>query len=274
MPTTHFTVAATSWVTPSLRRIHLRTDDLSAFAESRYTDRYVKLLFLKPGVEYPEHIDVRALRGTLAPEDLPDVRTYTALNPDLEAGTVDIDFVIHGDEGIAGPWAANATVGDALLANGPGGAHRPDPTADWYLLVADESAFPAVAATLDALPSDAVVHAFVLVDSAEHEPAIDLPENGTVTFLHRTAGSDADSLESAVRALDWPAGRVQAFVHGEASEIMHGLRPYLRTERGLGREQLSISGYWRRGRTEEGFRQWKSELASAESEHSSRERTG
>ena len=46
---------------------------------------------------------------------------------------------------------------------------------------------------------------------------------------------------------------------------MHGLRPYLFGERGLARDQVSISGYWRRGRTEEGFREWKSELRAAES---------
>ena len=34
--------------------------------------------------------------------------------------------------------------------------------------------------------------------------------------------------------------------------------------RGLARDQLSISGYWRRGRTEDGFREWKSEFARTE----------
>lgn len=266
MPTTHFTVAGTSWVTPSLRRVHLRTDDLSAFTDSGFTDRYVKLVFPKPGVAYPDEMDVRSLRSMLPPEDLPVVRTYTALNPDVEAGTIDIDFVVHGDAGIAGPWAATASVGDTLIANGPGGAHRPDPAADWYLLVGDESAFPAIAATLAALPKDAVVRAVILVESAAHEPELTLPAGGRVVFVHRDGGSVEDSLESAVRSLDWPAGRVQAFVHGEAAETMHGLRPYLRTERGLGRDQVSISGYWRRGRTEDGFREWKSELARAEGE--------
>ena len=76
---------------------------------------------------------------------------------------------------------------------------------------------------------------------------------------------EGEGLEATVRALDWLPGRVQVFVHGEAAEVMHGLRPYLFKERGLGRDQVSISGYWRRGRTEEGFRAWKSDLAAAES---------
>lgn len=266
MPTTRFTVIGTSWPTPTLRRVHLRTNDLSAFAESVHTDRYVKLVFPKAGVDYPEQIDVRALRSTMAPDDLPVVRTYTALHPDLEAGTLDIDFVVHGDEGVAGPWARTATEGDILLVNGPGGAYRPDPDADWHLLVGDESAIPAVTAALEVLPADAAVEVVVLVDSAAHEPELPLPSNGggRVRFLHRDGGSADGLLTEAVRAIEWRDGRVHAFVHGEAEEVMHGIRPYLRGERGLGREQLSISGYWRQGRSEDGFRVWKSELATAE----------
>lgn len=267
MPTTRFTVLDTSWPTPSLRRVHLGTTDLSAFAGSVYTDRYVKLIFPKPGVEYPEQIDVRALRTVLDPDDLPVVRTYTALHPDLGAGTIDIDFVVHGDEGVAGPWARAAEKGDILLVNGPGGAYRPDPEADWHLLVADDSAIPAVTAALEALPADAVAEVVVLVDSADHEPELPLPGNGgaRVTFVHRSGGSAAGLLTAAVRTIEWRSGRVHAFVHGEAEEVMHGIRPYLRSERGLGRDQLSISGYWRQGRSEDGFRAWKAELAKAES---------
>ena len=77
------------------------------------------------------------------------------------------------------------------------------------------------------------------------------------------AGDNAP-LIAAVRAAEWLPGQVHAFVHGEAQTVMHNLRPYLRKERGVGAEWASISGYWRRGRTEETFRQWKRELAAAE----------
>ncbi|KQX07274.1 MULTISPECIES: siderophore-interacting protein [unclassified Leifsonia] len=264
MPTTRFTVTATSWITPSLRRVSLRTDDLSGFTGSVFTDRYVKLVFPKPGVEYPDQIDVRELRGTMAPEDLPVVRTYTALHPDVASGTLDIDFVVHGDDGTAGPWAAAAEIGDTLLANGPGGAYRPDPEADWHLLVGDESAVPAMTAALEVLPTDAVAHVIVLIESEEYEPHLPAPAGAAITFVHRNGGTGDGLLTAAVRALEWPGGRVHAFVHGEAQEVMRGVRPYLRSERGLQRDQLSISGYWRRGESEEGFREWKSEFARAE----------
>ncbi len=82
--------------------------------------------------------------------------------------------------------------------------------------------------------------------------------------MHRDGGTGAGLLTAAVRSVDWPEGRVHAFVHGEAEEVMRGVRPYLRAERGLAREQLSVSGYWRRGRSEDGFRQWKADSARTE----------
>lgn len=261
---TYLTVTSAEWVTPRVRRVWFRGDDLSAFADSVCSDRYVKLLFLKEGVAYPDNIDLRELRGVLRAEDMPTVRTFTALFPDIERATVAIDFVAHGDEGVAGPWAAAAAPGDRLIANGPGGAYCPDPTADWQLLAGDESALPAITAALQDLPQDAVVRVVALVDSEYHEPELALPAGGEVTFVHRSEVGQHGGLEAAVRALDWLPGRVHAFVHGEAEEVMRGLRPYLFNERCVPREQVSISGYWRRGRNEEGLREWKAEFTNSE----------
>jgi NADPH-dependent ferric siderophore reductase len=265
---TQLRVTSSEDVTPSIRRVWFESEDPAefrqAFAESSHTDRYLKLVFPQPGVTYPEPLDMKALRGSMPAEDLPVVRTYTALYPDLEAGTLAIDFVTHGDLGVAGPWAQAAQPGDRLLVNGPGGAYAPDPAADWHLLVGDESAVPAITAALEALPADAVARVVVLVDDADHEPALPARAGAEVTFLHRATLAEGESLEASVRAMEFPAGRVHAFVHGEAQEVMHGIRPHLLKERGLERDQVSISGYWRRGRTEEGFREWKQELAKAE----------
>ncbi|MFC7491277.1 MULTISPECIES: siderophore-interacting protein [unclassified Knoellia] len=260
---THLTVTNAEQLTPRLRRLWFRSEDLTAFEGNESTDRYVKLVFPKPGVSYPEPLDMRALRGTIPPEDLPVVRTYTALFPDVEAGTLAIDFVVHGDEGVAGPWAAMAQPGDTLLANGPGGGYRPDPDADWHLLAGDESAIPAITAALAALAPDAVARILLLVDGPDAELHLARPPGAELTFIHREGGGD---LVEAIRGLDWLEGRVHAFVHGEGNAVMHGIRPHLLGERGLDREQVSISGYWRQGRTEEGFRDWKSELAAAESQ--------
>src|SRR4051794_18233046 len=143
---TQLIVTGTEAVTPTIRRVWFRSEDLSAFEQSGWTDRYVKLQFREA------------------------VRTYTALFPDVAAGTLAIDFVTHGDEGGAGPWALRAQPGDRLEARGPGGAYRPDPEADWHLLVGDESAVPAITAALEVLPAGAVARVVVLVEDADQAP--------------------------------------------------------------------------------------------------------
>ena len=120
---------------------------------------------------------------------------------------------------------------------GPGGAYRPDPIADWHLLVGDESAL-AITAALEELTSEAVARVVVLVDDVGHEPELPLPAGAQLTVLHRATLAEGQSLASAVRALEWLPGRVHAFVHGEAAEVMHDIRPYLLKERGLDRNQV------------------------------------
>ncbi|MDF1605856.1 siderophore-interacting protein [Nocardioides sp. YIM 152315] len=259
---TRLVVTSTEDVTPSLRRIWFHSDDLSALAGfDDQSDRYVKLVFPKAGVELPEGLSMRELRIALAPEDLPVVRTYTAPILDITGGIMAIDFVVHGDHGVAGPWARSATAGSILYADGIGGGYRPDPSADAHLIAGDDCAVPAIGAALAALPAEAEGQVFILVESAADEPPMPAPHGVKVTFLHRTAGQ---SLARAIREWPWPHGRVQAFVHGEAKDVMHGVRPYLLKDRALPLADTSISGYWRHGRTEEGFRQWKSDLAAAE----------
>ncbi len=82
--------------------------------------------------------------------------------------------------------------------------------------------------------------------------------------MHRGDREPGLALAEAVRAEPWRDGQVHVFIHGEAQVVMHDLRPYIRKERGVPANLASISGYWRRGRTEETFRQWKRELAESE----------
>lgn len=204
---------------------------------------------------------------------MPTLRTYTVRLLDVAAGTLAIDFVVHGEEGVAGPWAAAAQPGDQILVNGPGGAYAPRDDVDWHLLACDEAGLPAVAAALEALPADAVARVFIEVAGEDDVIELDEGDDVEVTWLLRGAASHdvpeeragrEAPLVHAVRDLQWLPGTVQAFVHGEGEAVMKGIRPFLFNERNLPRADVSISGYWRRGRTEEGFRTWKQELAASE----------
>lgn len=248
----------TERITPHMTRVVLGGEGLTGFATDGYTDHYVKLLFAPEGVSYPEPFDMDRIREEFPREQWPANRTYTvrSWNPTLLEMT--IDFVVHGDEGLAGPWAAGARAGDLIHILGPGGGYAPDPAADWHLLVGDESALPAIAASLERMPAGAVVHAFIEVESADEEQKIVTPDGVEVQWLHRAGRPVGEALVTAVTELEFPSGAVCAFVHGEAAFVKE-LRRHLRLERQVPREQLSISGYWRLGKTDEAWREVKRE---------------
>jgi NADPH-dependent ferric siderophore reductase len=245
-------------LSPHMVRIVLGGDGLANFATRGQTDHYVKLLFLTEGVTYPEPLDVRRIREELPREQWPTTRTYTVRSWDAEAGELSLDFVVHGDEGLAGPWAANAKPGDAIYFSGPGGGYAPDPEAPWHLLAGDESALPAIAAALEALPSTAKAHVFIEVENAAEEQKLDAPEGAVVRWLHREGRPLGAALVEAVTELPFDATVPQVFVHGEAGFVKE-LRRVLRVERALPLDRLSISGYWRLGENEDGWQASKRE---------------
>ncbi|KND27519.1 siderophore-interacting protein [Streptomyces acidiscabies] len=254
-------VVRTERLTPHMQRVVLGGEGLAEFAAGTCTDHYVKMLFAPEGVSYPEPFDVERIREELPREQWPVTRTYTVRHWDAEHRELTLDFVLHGDEGLAGPWAMRVQPGETAHFMGPGGAYAPSLDADWHLFAGDESALPAIAAALEALPAGAVAHAFVEVSGPEEEQKID--SDIEVTWLHRGERPVGDLLVPAVRELQWPEGRVHAFVHGEAHFVKE-LRQLLRVERELTRDDLSISGYWRLGHDEDGWqaskREWNARI--------------
>lgn len=227
-------MTATERLSAQLVRVTLGGDNFSQFQNRPETDKYVKLKFTTP-----------------APESAPVTRTYTVRRVDVVAGTLDIDFVVHGDDGLAGPWAARTQVGDRIELMGPGGGFAPDAAADWLLFAGDLSAVPAIAAALESLPAGAVGRAFIEVESDEAILPLAAPDGIEIEWVVDPS-HDAEALAAVVRQCDWRDGDVQVFAHGER-ESMKALRRVLFDERGLDRARVSLSGYWARGRTEDRF---------------------
>lgn len=252
--TTTLTVLRTEELTPHMQRVYLGGPGFADFEPAEYTDSYVKLIFGSGDDEIK--------------------RTYTVRSVDAAAREIAIDFVVHGDEGVAGPWAARVEPGEEISMYGPSGAYSPRPDADWHLFAGDESAIPAIAAAVESLPEDAIAKVFIEIADRKDEIYLETLAVVDVHWIHRGAPSntvgeekagDNAPLIAAVRETEWLPGQAQVFIHGEAQAVMHNLRGYIRKERGVPAEWASISGYWRRGRTEENFRVWKRELAEAES---------
>ncbi|PKQ27356.1 MAG: NADPH-dependent ferric siderophore reductase [Actinobacteria bacterium HGW-Actinobacteria-4] len=221
-------------------RVILTGPELAAVPDLPFADTYVKLRF-----------------GDA-------VRAYTVRSRDHEANELAIDFVVHGDQGLAGPWAAAAKPGDAITFLSPGGDWAPRPDAQAHLLVGDEAAIPAIAAALERMPASAVVMAFVEVESAEHHVDLPVTDHTQVMWVHRDehGGAYGPGLVKAVTEVPFPVGDVEAFVHGNA-DMVKPLRRYLLRERGMDRAHLSISGYWRTHHTDEDWRAIKRDFNAA-----------
>jgi NADPH-dependent ferric siderophore reductase len=270
-----FKVVRREELTSHMFRVVLGGSGFGTFTPSKFTDSYVKLVFVGDDVDMaslPQPLTLDSF-ADLPPAKQPVVRTLTVRRADPAACEIAIDVVVHGEHGAAGLWAATAEPGQPVYLMGPSGAYAPDPAADWHLLAGDETALPAISVALEALPANAIGQALIEIAGPEDEIPLTAPPGVRVDWIYRggradligedRAGDFAPLIE-AVKSAPWLPGQVHAFVHGEAQAVMHNLRPYIRKDREVDAKWASISGYWRRGRTEETFRQWKRELAEAE----------
>ena len=250
-------VRSTQRLTPSMVRVVLGGGDLDGFTPTPYSEQYIHAQFFPGGAPYTAPFDPADFEA-LDIDQRPRPRHYTVRAWDDDRQELTVDFVAHGDHGYAGPWAQRAQPGDCLQFTGPRGAYAPDPDAAWHLMAGDESALPAIAASLDALAPGARAVVFVVVDDPDHELELTTPGDANITWLHRRGAENPGVLlPDAVAALDFAPGPVDVFVHGEAGEV-RAVRKHLLSERGIDRKKASISPYWRRTMTDEEWRTIKS----------------
>jgi NADPH-dependent ferric siderophore reductase len=256
-------VVRTERLTPGMVRVVLAGGDLEHLEMPDATDAYVNVAFRPAAASYDEVFDPRTVRETCTQEEWPARRRYTVRRWDAGSRELTLDFVVHADEGVASRWALNAQPGDVLVFEGPNGGYRPTHESDWHLMVGDESALPAIAASLEALSPDDRAVVRVVCDGPAYEVELGSPADLDLAWLHRHGDErDQSLLVAAVEALDFGGGTPFGFVHGEADEI-RAVRRHLLQERGLTRQDLSCSPYWRRTMTDEAWRRIKREYVAA-----------
>ena len=217
------TVARAFHLTPHMVRIVLEGDDMADFV-SLAPDDHVKLL-------------VPAGSETVMREYTP--RTF-------DARSLTLDFALH-EAGPATAWARAARPGDVLTVAGPRGSAVVAAAFDWWLLIGDETALPAMGRwaeelpegrrliTLAAIPSDADRQSFAT--GAAHE----------AHWCERPLDQAADPapLIAAAQGLDLPEGRGFIWIAAEA-RVARALRDHF-AERGHPRHWMKAAGYWTKG---------------------------
>jgi NADPH-dependent ferric siderophore reductase len=222
-------VAGVERITPQMARITFTAADLADF-NSLALDDHVKLFF-------PVADDTNANK-----------RDYTPRRFDQAQQRLVIDFALH-ENGPATNWARTAKVGDVLEIGGPGGSTIVADDFDWYLLIGDETALPAIGRRLEELrPNVAVTTVITIACSAEAQhftPAADWRPHWVERDIEGM--DDAVSIRRVLERLVMPPGDGFVWIAAEAT-VVRTLRQYMLDVRGHAPAWLKASGYWVRGR--------------------------
>lgn len=226
-------LAAREQLAPNYVRIRVEGSDLAGF-DSPGADDHMRLFF---PAEMPDTIE--ELRA--APS-----REYTPLF--WGDGWLEVEFAVHGDEGVAAPWAATAPLGARIGVGGPRGSAVVTGTPGSWMLVGDETAIPAIrrfAAQIDDAPARIVIE----VRGAEDEIAIDAPV--AVEWLHRgdaPSGSVLITFLDSLQASDAVGEHPFVFIAAEQTIVKPGRA--LLERWGIDTAQAVVKGYWKRGEAE------------------------
>ncbi len=236
-------VSAVRRIVPNIVRVTLTGADLDGFVSAGPTD-HMKVFFPDPEtgiLTLPEVGPDGMRRGA---EGVVISRDYTprAARP----GELDVDIVTHGVEGPASAWAELADVGDELGIAGPRGSRLAPEGIERLLVVADETALPATARWLELLPAEVPMTALFHVADETVESYFDAAATARLDAEWIAHADGNTQLEESLRSLGRIGEGTFVFMAGEA-DILVPLRRYLRHELLLPSDQVSASGYWRRG---------------------------
>lgn len=224
------TVSKVTRLTPNMIRVTLEDESLADFI-SLGADDHIKLFFSTGG-------------------DAPEMRDYTPRAYDNQAQTLVLDFAVHG-EGPATQWAVAAKPGDQLQIGGPRGSAVVAPIFDWYLLIGDETALPAMGRWVEELPEGKQVVTLASIASAQDEQHFDAKAHHTAHWVHRPLADAADPapLLKELQGLEFPQGKGFIWIAAEAG-VARVLRDHVQSDRNHPKEWLKASGYWLQGQAD------------------------
>jgi NADPH-dependent ferric siderophore reductase len=240
-------VGAITEVAESVRRVTLTG---LADYELNGPDEYLGLFLPRAGrplvVPAESTLRVGAMLARMPEEDRPELRWYSVRAQ--RGDELDLDIVRHGDAGPGTAWAGRVLVGDEVGVRQGSAGYRPPALGEWQLLVADETAMPALAGIIDFAHSQpdldwSGVRAIVEFPDAEHAPP--LPEAPFEVTAVRRPEAPGSGVLPLVEALD--QGSVHsAWVCGEAGGVA-AVRRHLMREVGVDKRRIFYSGYWKLG---------------------------
>ncbi len=222
-------VQRTQRLTPHMQRIDFTGTDLADFA-SLSADDHIKLFF--PDGEHVER------------------RDYTPRRHDANAQSLTIDFALH-DAGPATRWALRAQPGDTLDFGGPRGSMVVEWSYDWWLLIGDETALPAIGRRVEEAPAGTRIITLGIVPGPEDEQQFETLADHTALWVHRAPdrADDPAPVMAAIQSLALPAGEGYVWAAAEAG-VARAIREHMRLAVQHPRAWTKVVGYWKKGQAD------------------------
>ncbi|MFS0852921.1 siderophore-interacting protein [Microbacterium sp. 179-I 3D4 NHS] len=227
-------LASREWLTPDYVRVRLTGSDLAGFS-SLGADDHMRLFFPAGPVDSVEEL-------RMAPS-----REYTPLA--WGEDWLDVEFAVHGDSGVAAPWAATAAIGSAIGVGGPRGSAVLTGTPGSWFLAGDETAIPAIRRFASVIPAGAPARILIETVDTDHEVEIAAPVE--VEWVLRGSAPAGSALIAALEQLG--AAQVVGddpfvFIAAEQSVVRAGRALLERWS--VEPAQAVVKGYWKRGEAE------------------------
>lgn len=220
------TVCAVEKLTPHMIRITLAGDDLIDFV-SLSPDDHIKLFF-------PDANGEKVMRD------------YTPRR--FSSTELVLDFAIH-EAGPATLWAKEAKVGDTLAIGGPRGSAVVSAPVDWWLLIADETALPALGRRLEELPAGVKVITLTAIPDEADRQVIETKAQHEEHWVIRPEeeATNPASLLAALAKIQLPKeGNGFIWIAAEA-QVARALRSYAQDELNHPPQWMKAAGYWTKG---------------------------
>ena len=227
----HVALSAREWLAPDFVRVRLTGSDLAGF-DSPGSDDHMRLFFPTGPTS-----SVEELRASPS-------REYTPLA--WGDDWLDVEFAVHGDQGVAAPWAASAPLGSTIGVGGPRGSAVLVGEPGAWLLVGDETAIPAIRRFAALIPEGAPAR--IVIETVNQGREFDIEAPVEIEWLHRrdaASGSALITFLDALTAADAVGVDPFIFIAAEQSIVKPGRA--LLERWGVDTADAVVKGYWKRG---------------------------
>jgi NADPH-dependent ferric siderophore reductase len=250
-------VVSSERITPHMVRVTVAGDSLADLPVHGF-DQWFRLFLPNPGgvsdfSRVPEQFGFASYMKYLRTKSgvRPPFRNYTVRHLRPQVGELDIDFVSHGTEGVAGPWAAAARPGEQLMILDQGRGFDLPPETSELLAVGDESALPAILGILRDLPGNITGKAIIEIPDAADRQEVETASAVELEWIVRddhSARPGQAALEAFTRLVPSDPAGACGYTVGE-QQLAAGGRRHLVTQ-GVDKKRIGFVGYWKRGKAE------------------------